>query len=125
MSDSDRGHPIQVGVIVLLLAGGGWWFFQNYEVAGLDEVTVYPKTGDLEDSTYISYADGPPLLSSGELSLTSNSGFGGSDNPFAAARNRVLPTEPTAPVSAGGRHKPLKIAAWALDGFGPNPFKGM
>ncbi|MDF1843737.1 MAG: deoxyribonuclease I [Rubripirellula sp.] len=123
MSDSDRGHPIQMGVIVLLLAGGGWWFFNTYEVAGLDEVTVYPKTSDLEDSTFISYGDEPPLLSSGGLSLTSSMSLSESDNPFAAARNRVLPTESTSSPPVGVRHKPLKIAAWALDGFGPTKLR--
>ncbi len=119
MSNSDRGHPIQVGVIALLLSGGGWWFFQNYEVDGLDEVTVYPKSSLTDDSTYISYQDSPPVLTPDGISLTSTINSRGSDNPFAARRDPVVPENSVLPPTPARRYKPLKVAAWAMDGLGP------
>lgn len=115
MSDSDRGHPIQLGVIVVLLAAGGWWFFQNYEVSGLDAVSVNPKS---ESADYD--AGTPPELSSSELILASSPATS-SDNPFHA--NRAVPIEPTDKLTNQPRHRPLRIASWALDGFGPTKMR--
>ncbi|MEM8667001.1 MAG: deoxyribonuclease I [Planctomycetota bacterium] len=123
VTDSDRGHPIQLGVIVLLLAAGGWWFFQNYEVSGLDAVSVSAKSDESEDdSTFISYQDEPPALSSGDLGLSS-SFAGGSDNPFSASRSRTRQVQPTDGVETRKMHPPIRVASWALDGFGPTKLR--
>ena len=123
LSDSDRGHPIQLGVIVLLIAGGGWWFFQNYEVSGLDAVSVSAKSeASDEESTFISHQDAPPLLSAGDLSLTSSSGLTQIGN-VLAARDGVRPVEPATNLSNDQRYRPLRVASWALDGLGPTKLR--
>lgn len=121
MSDDDRGHPIQVALFVLVLVGGGWWFFRNYEVEGLDEVSVYPKSIETDESTLITYRDAPPELSSGDLTLASTPAT--SANPFDRTGNRMVRIEPDAEsMLSTKRFRSLKIASWALDGFGPTKF---
>lgn len=44
MSDApEKGHPIQMALIVVLLIGGGWYFFKHYNIDGLDGVAIKPK----------------------------------------------------------------------------------
>ena len=67
-------------MVVLLLVGGGWYFLQNYEIGGLDGVTVNPKNGLEVDATYITYRDATPIIPS-DVSL----------NPFGVRES--IPTE--------------------------------
>ena len=118
MSESDRGSPIQVIVIVLLLVGGGWYFFRHYEIDGLDEVSVYPKGENAEDESYLSYREAPAILGSRPAIGTPNVSDP-DENPFtytSASASRVKPEIVPAPARA---FRNIRVASWALDGFGP------
>lgn len=119
MSDPDRGNPIQVAVVVLLIVGGGWYFLRNYEIAGLDEVSVYPKGPAVpEEQSYVSYQGTPSADAGPERQLLAVADPADAANPFHAARQggSVTPDAPRPRARALGN---LRIASWALDGFGP------
>jgi hypothetical protein len=120
MSESNGGNPIQVAVVVLLLVGGGWYFFRHYEIDGLDELSVYPKSSIADDETYITYRDAPAILGPGSSFATSSpSETNGNESPFSLIRTSssrpAIEVDP-APARA---YQNLKVASWALDGFGP------
>jgi hypothetical protein len=117
MSESDRGNPIQAALVVLLLVGGGWYFLRHYEIEGLDEVSISPKSEIDDDSTFISYQQEPMSWeTSASSSLLAEPAK--PENPFTrtkAGRPSGLP-----PVTTGYQAPAnLKVASWALDGFGP------
>lgn len=107
MSEPERGNPIQVAVIVLLIVGGGWYFFRHYKIDGLDEVSVLAKGGEVadgnDDESFITYRD---------------SIDGAIGAPIANRQGSFAITQ-VASQPAARAHKPLRIASWALDGFGP------
>jgi hypothetical protein len=108
-------------IIALLLAGGGWYFFRHYEIDGLDKVSVNPRDGLSEQEDYVSSRDLPVALGS-DPTLTSTSvagDAGGSDNPFRFLRPAPTRVEPEQTVLPPRSFPSLKIASWALDGFGP------
>ncbi len=140
MSDSQGGSPIQVAAVLLLLASGGWYFFRNYDIDGLDQVNVSPKdswTNDeqflnsIEASTSIdpnrSVRENPSLdftnpahpitLTSRSTSHLGAQGIQDGIYDFAPPKTS-LPTS-TSLHSASPRHRSIKVASWALDGFGP------
>lgn len=117
MSESDRGNPIQAALVVLLLVGGGWYFLRHYEIEGLDEVSISPK-GELEDeSTFISYQQ-EPMIRSALTPANQGAVNARAENPFtltnSIASSKFSPA--ASPVRAPAN---LRIASWALDGFGP------
>ncbi|MGI9474719.1 MAG: deoxyribonuclease I [Rubripirellula sp.] len=118
MSESDGGNPIQVAVVVLLLVGGGWYFLRHYEIDGLDEISVSSKGDILGEETYITYRDAPSVLAPDSATGTSYLPAADS-NPFEATPTTGKTREPisTAPVTRTIQN--LKVASWALDGFGP------
>ncbi len=119
MSDPDRGNPIQVAVVVLLMVGGGWYFLHNYEIAGLDAVSVSPKgSTDVDDPSYVSYRGAPSTSASDELSLVPDTDPADSTNPFNIARRGAAVTAAPPPTRVRASEN-LRIASWALDGFGP------
>lgn len=117
MSESDRGHPIQAALIVLLFVGGGWYFIRHYKIDGLDDLVILPKS---VSSGSEDFADGQMLT--GEPSLASD-WLGQNDLASDADRQFIVENGSRVPVgldsfsniSTGN----LKIASWALDGFGP------
>ena len=76
MSDSQRGNPIQVAVIVLLLVGGGWYFFRHYEIDGLDGVSVYAKGETDNDPSFVTYRDSLAMPRPGETLTTADATAG-------------------------------------------------
>lgn len=121
MSESDGGHPIQVAVVVLLLVAGGWYFFNHYEIDGLDEVSVYPKGELSDDGTFVSYQDSPSFLSASTVPTPNTSVAPEAiENPFNLTASS---TSQSSTVQTRQRKTPafrnIKIASWALDGFGP------
>ncbi len=118
MSETDRGNPIQVAVIALLIVGGGWYFLRNYEIDGLDEISVNAK-GDLpaDEQSYITYRDTPAVANSQDMA-TLTGGLDDAENPFTLARRSTGEPVPIQPVNARA-FKNIRIASWALDGFGP------
>lgn len=120
MSESDRGNPIQAALVVLLLVGGGWYFLRHYEIEGLDEVSINPKGTFNEDSTFISYHDEPTFL--GPVPPTANAPDSiRNENPFAPTRTADVNPAPRRESSSRAPAN-LKVASWALDGFGPTKF---
>ncbi len=119
MSEPDRGNPMQFAVIVLLLVGGGWYFLRHYEIEGLDSVSINAK-GEMEDeSMFVSYHDPPTVLGPSELPGPSMATSPRDDNPFTLTRK--MSSAAAESPSAIMRRSPsnLRIASWALDGFGP------
>ena len=120
MSESDGGNPIQVAVVVLLLVGGGWYFFRNYEIDGLDELSVYPKNSLAEDETYIAYREPPAIL--GPISCVRRptlSEPNRTENPFAVTRTSSSRPRSETAANEARTYRNLKVASWALDAFGP------
>lgn len=120
MSESgERGNPIQAAVVVLLLVGGGWYFFQNYNISGLDGVSVSPKgEAAAEDQSYISYRDNFDDFASQAITANSDSAALSPENPFTEAKQSGASLVAATPVAARS-FQHIKIASWALDGFGP------
>jgi hypothetical protein len=119
MSETERGNPIQAAVVILLLVGGGWYFLRHYEIEGLDEISISSKVDSVEEpgSTFIAFQS----RSADASGFTANRdpvSSGEPENPFdrstktSSKRLAVTGTGPRQPA-------PLRIASWALDGFGP------
>lgn len=120
MSESSGGNPIQVAVVVLLLVGGGWYFFRHYEIDGLDEVSVYAKGSIADNETYITYRDAPSMLGpDSNFATFSPNETGGEDDSITLTRSTSRrPVSDVNPAPARA-FRNLKVASWALDGFGP------
>ncbi len=142
MSDSQGGSPIQVAAVALLLIGGGWYFFRNYEIDGLDGLTVFPRESS-GDAQFVSYADSFASIDANRSVPTSESFSQTGDN-FRAANpitltsrggdmgivdfappQTSLPTSPTAPDVNSRKYRSIKVASWALDGFGPTKLSNL
>lgn len=120
MSEPSGGNPIQVAVVVLLLVGGGWYFLRNYEIDGLDEVSVYPKGGITGDESYITYRDAPAILGpSSSLETLGSPETIGKENAVTLTRNSTSQVAFDVNPAPARAFRNLKIASWALDGFGP------
>ncbi|TWU20413.1 hypothetical protein Pla52o_42880 [Novipirellula galeiformis] len=124
MEDSTRGNPIQVAVVVLLLAGGGWYFFKNYNIQGLDGLSVSPKQELWGDAELTSFPGESQFSSDSDRygsNAASSPATATSDSPFTLASRSAAGVAPgnIAPASPAKRFKSLRIASWALDGFGP------
>ncbi len=125
MADPDRGNPIQVVLVVLAMIGGGWYFFRNYEIGGLDSISVQAKSSSDTDNSedgpqsYISYRDESSVLGLGGT-VTASPMFNAdvAENPFQQTEQAA--GDPTRTRRALARSfKNIRIASWALDGFGP------
>jgi len=120
MAESDRGNPIQLTAVVLLLVGGGWYFLHHYRIDGLDEVSVSSKISSESREQYISYHDVPSFLDSTDTSLA--------ETPRSPEQRQetddfTIASQPVAEsiltAAPPRKIRGLKIASWALDGFGP------
>ncbi len=126
------GYPIQAGLIVLTLVGGGWYFLNHYEIEGLDTVSFRAKEVSEDRDQFVSFSPNRSSLlpestqasaeavpfgrSHGDTSIIRDTytssqiagDAGGSDRRRAAAMTRT------------DRYRNLRIASWALGGFGPS-----
>ncbi|MEM8912693.1 MAG: deoxyribonuclease I [Planctomycetota bacterium] len=135
--DDDRGHPIQMGLIVLILVGGAWYFFRHYDIDGLENVSIAPKeTGwdsfdDDEPFTFTSSTEAvadPVIYSPSDRAARDQGRTGASD--AITLLGRVAPALGISAESSDelrpservvDRFRPdsrLRVASWALDGFG-------
>ncbi|MEM9645900.1 MAG: deoxyribonuclease I [Planctomycetota bacterium] len=182
----QRGYPIQAGFVLLALLGGGWYFIKNYQVDGLDLVSVRskPSTNDDEFVSIVANRSVDPAAASWESdssrdsgsSVSRSSGPGPSTAPRPSeivragsgeARSvdgrkvsqinsfrRMSPIPERGGVDAGvisrtygsrqvpqsqaryaaeqsrqrvpfarQRYRNLKIASWAMNGFGPSKLR--
>lgn len=149
--ESSGGHPLQAGLIVLCLAGGGWYFLRNYNVDGLDGISVSPKqeqrigemgepftfTSSTEIEQHRSERAGSdrPSTAASEAKKQGGGGWFGAglltatrptDSDFQADPIISSPSDQHAQRGASQSVRssryasdPIRIASWALDGFGP------
>lgn len=142
MSD-DRRNPLSSTLVILAVIGSGWYFLQNFQVSGLDGVSIRKK-GQVDETEFIgtefiSYGDQPAFVSTDDTAslFVSNAAAPTlasipSDNPFQSARqNTKSPVVVTPVLEASSVRGPaypakkrrerfpnLRIGSWALDGFG-------
>lgn len=142
MSDApEKGHPIQMALIVVLLIGGGWYFFKHYNIDGLDGVAIKPKAEfaweKLDDPfTFTSSTDaresldwpvdesGNPIEADPVIYSPSDMLRSGPSTADRAWGNPVYDGNGSAPAEQISAKRPaqfknLRIASWSLDGFGP------
>jgi hypothetical protein len=50
--EPSRSFRIPGWFVVIALIGAGYYFFQHYNIAGLDQISVYPKDGRTEQASY-------------------------------------------------------------------------
>jgi len=111
MSDSSQNNPLPKMLLAIGIAAGAWYFFKNFEIQGLDNLVVNPKlpaVGGLSaDGSFVSAStiDWSPRASS-DLVVSPVS------TTLAAAESPLL--VPALPATRN-----LRIATWALGGFGP------
>ena len=120
MHESDRGHPIQAALIVLLLVGGGWYFVRHYEIAGFEDLVILPKAR--EETTLVTGSTRDRIGQGEQLMALDRVGAGIARNSSPSQ----LISDPGKSFSfsdlGANRYQKrgnLKIASWALDGFGP------
>ena len=125
MSESRGGSPIQVTIIVLALVGGGWYFFNHYEISGLDRVVVSPRDGETSGNRYVRTMDESSVSSPSDIDPTLVAAWSSHDWSDATSLRRTIEAERSdarADASrsiATSRLESIRIATWALDGFGP------
>ncbi len=111
MSNSPQKSPLPKTLFFICLAAGAWYFFKHFEIQGLDHLAVQSKSlssDDLfTDATFAntSSIDWSPKASS-DLIVT----------PVSTA---VIPPESLRIAPALPATRNLRIATWALGGFGP------
>ncbi|OYP36345.1 deoxyribonuclease I [Rhodopirellula sp. MGV] len=105
MEDTRRPSPILVLLTMCLLVGGGLYFAQNYKIAGLDHLEIKPKS------------DPPPP--SPETDLDDFFFVNSMDTAGKPAKPASFVARPDVPPK---NLHPLKLASWALSGFGPTKF---
>ena len=142
MSDSDGGSPVQVLLILALLAGCGYYFFNHYHDGELDGFSFTKNSdapdNDFYDESFVSYRDAPIMIGPSQTvlantnpgqafaidstsSLSSNTFAAGSSDAGGSKSRIVHPTLARSVAQSPHRpaYRPIKIASWALDGFGP------
>jgi hypothetical protein len=111
MSDNTRRNPLPKMMLAIGLAAGAWYFFKHFEIHGLHHLAVQSKSGTSEgllaDGSFASGSTiGWPPHSSTELVVSTVS----TSRPAPESRrlSAVLPAT-----------RNLRVATWALGGFGP------
>jgi len=123
MSESRGGPPIQLALVLMVFAGGGWYFFKHYNVSGLDGVSIHAKDALGDDDQFISYRDGPSSFAS--ITPTTNTTdeiYPTAENPFTLIGSTSEPRSRHSIPAQRQRVRKLRIASWALDGYGPTKF---
>jgi len=123
MSESRGGHPIQLALVLMVIAGGGWYFFKHYNVSGLDGVSIRAKEALGDEDQFVSYRDGPDSFASITPTVSSSSAIDPTaENPFALSGSSLQPRNRRSIPVQRQRVRKLRIASWALDGYGPTKF---
>lgn len=102
MDESPRGNPLTTLAILVALVGGGIYVATNFNIEGLDGIRFSSK----DDST-----DGDNSSDLDDLFFVSSDYQ--SPDAYAAKATSSVSAEPVRTV------KPIRIASWALSGFGP------
>ena len=110
MEESRRSSPVLVLLITCVLVGGGFYFTRHYKIAGLDALEIKPKAEGLGSSTDL---DELFFINSIDTAGKNATSYAPQASPAAfVARAKVTPRD----------LRPLRIASWALSGFGPTKF---
>ena len=125
-SESQSGFPVQAVICLLLLIGAGWFFVSSGQAdkLGLDGISAKPDSTDGYD--FAAYE--PEELDTRQASFDSS--WQGRD----AIARPYADLEPTTERAEAGnadesasiapqvlrRFKNIRIATWAMDGFGPS-----
>ncbi|KAA5540986.1 deoxyribonuclease I [Roseiconus nitratireducens] len=134
MDEPGRSRPLFTLLTVVILIGGGIYFASHYQVDGLDQLVIQrraPAPGDPPSGESVAedrlFADRGSDFGTGfHQSPFSGTGFSSTE---AGSRPAVFRTagqsDPddtsTSTVAAGrGRAGNLRVASWALSGFGPS-----
>jgi hypothetical protein len=111
MSDSSSRNPLPAALFVVACAVGAWYFFRNFEVQGLDHLSVQAKPAEANRPTELD-------------SFTADSSLAWAETP----RDSFIATPVSSTTSArreslselpAPRSQNLRIATWALSGLGP------
>ncbi len=125
MSEQSNPRPIQPLISILMLVGGGWYFFNNYQVSGLDRVSVRPFSEVGTDASFAGYRDEGTVGSPSDMETSLASRWSSQDVSDATSLRRTIDdvrSDSRANKSRGvatQRLKSIRIAAWSLDEFGP------
>ncbi len=125
MSEPTSGRPIQPLIIVLALLGGGGYIFKNYQVSGLDGISLQSLDGAPDDASLVGLRNERSISSSSDMDASLQQRWSSFDTSDATSLRRTL-DETRSDARAGDGHgvaterlKGIRIATWALDGFGP------
>ncbi len=117
MSESSNGLGLRNIILCAGLSAGAWFFFRHFEISGLDQLSLSPKSGEYEASS-----DGPLA---GHLDQWPSRSM----MPAQASLSTGGDPPRVSPASLSGSHRSLaangnlRIASWALGGFGPEKFR--
>lgn len=110
MSDSSHINIFRTLLLVVGLATGAWYFFNHFEIHGLNHLAVHSKALESPQSLDLNVSSLSPSGNwsariSPELEVT----------PVSSLSNTVIANLP--PALPASRN--LRVATWALGGFGP------
>ncbi|WP_286177580.1 deoxyribonuclease I [Stieleria mannarensis] len=106
MEEQRRKGPFLLLVVTLILFGVGFYASQHFEIAGLDQVTITPKSE--APAGEVDPIDDLMFVSANQTGGRSTSGYA------APAAYAARPSGPEQKV------RNLRIGSWALSGFGPS-----
>ena len=127
MEESPRSNPVFVVIVLCLLIGAAIFFVSGYEVVGLDGIRFRTKsTGQdvsegLADPTFVGTS-----IEFAAPTFGQKTSFGSSFSALSQLASSVSQKESDSTNQANEvpvrRIRNLRIASWALDGFGPSKF---
>lgn len=110
MSDFSNKNTLQTTFFLVIVAGGAWFFFNHFEIQGLDHLAVHSKPLESTDGVDL---DASSLTSRGNWSARLSPDL--DVTPVSSLSKSVAADlTPALPASSN-----LRIATWALGGFGP------
>lgn len=127
MDDSPRrSSPIPTFVMLFALVGGAVYFFQNYEISGLDGISVHNKVGTSNpDSSAngfgafdaVDFSDSTSLVG---LQNADESSDGQTESSDSFLAGWIGTARPSSPTTRPPHRQNLRIGSWALGGLGPS-----
>ncbi len=125
MSEPAPRRPLQPLVIVLALLGGGGYVFTNYQISGLDGISLRSLDTVDTDTSLVGTRGEIGISSSGDMNPTLARMWSSQDTSDATSLRRTIDdtrSDARARYDRGvatNRLKGIRIATWSLDGFGP------
>lgn len=134
MSERVASNPIGKALVVLLVVGGGWMFLRNYQIEGLDQIELKPRSVDEQVAsdplgdffTRASSGDSAPSLGAGgahEALLLQSDGI---PSTLASkrfdSRGSASSGEQNSRTGNTGSAGVIRIGSWAMAGLGREKF---